>query len=314
VTTPVVSVVIVSFNSRDDLLRCLDSLRAHLDLPHEIVVVDNASADGSAAAVRERHPEVRLLQSPENLGFARANNLGFQETTAPYVLVLNSDAQVHAGSVQGLIEVLEDRPEVGLVGPRTVNPDGTAQVSFGPMLTPVREWRQRRLVRGVRKGRRRYLDRAEAESRVEHEPVWVSGACFLVRREALDAVGGFDEQFFLYEEDVDLCVRVRAAGWSIIFTPRVEVMHRLGASMASARERARLEYHRSHLRFYEKHHGAAPSAFLRMALALRALASWTASLRPDRPGKTPPSHRELWRLAIERRGARTDRRTSPRPR
>ncbi len=310
---PVVSVVIVSFNSKDDLLRCLASLRAHVTLHCEVVVVDNASADGSADAVREHYPWVRLVENAENLGFGTANNRGFLETRGPYVLVLNSDAEVKPGTVEGLMGVLEHRPEVGLVGPRTLNVDGTVQVSFGPMLTPVREWRQRRLVKGVRARTRRQVDRAEAMSRVEHEPVWVSGSCFLARREALEAVGGFDEQFFLYEEDVDLCVRVRAAGWSVLYTPDFEVTHRLGASMGSAQERARLEYHRSHLRFYEKHSGKAPTALLRVALALRAAASWTRSLFPATPGSGDSPHRELWRLATERRAGGAERRSGARP-
>ena len=275
--SPRVSVVIVSYNSRDELLRCLAALRDHVSIPHEVVVVDNRSGDGSAEAVRTQHPSVRLLQNEENLGFARANNRGLAETSAPYVLVLNSDAQVQPGTVEGLLALLEEREEVGVVGPRTLNTDGSVQVSFGPMLTPMREFWQRRLVKGVRERRRRHLERAERLSRVEHEPVWVSASCFLARREALYAVGGFDEEFFLYEEDVDLCVRLRAAGWSVLFTPQVEVVHRLGASMESARDRARLEYHRSHLRFYAKHNGRAPHTLLRAALAVRSLAGWGVS-------------------------------------
>lgn len=274
---PRVSVVIVSYNSREELLGCLFALRDHVSVPHEIVVVDNQSGDGSVDAVRAAHPQVKVLQNDENLGFAKANNRGFQATSAPYILVLNSDALVRPGTVEGLLALLEEREEVGLVGPRTLNTDGSVQVSFGPMLTPVREFFQRRLVRGVRERRRRHMERAERLSRVEHEPVWVSASCFLARREALAAVGGFDEEFFLYEEDVDLCVRLRAAGWSVLFTPQFEVVHRLGASMESARDRARLEYHRSHLRFYAKHNGRAPHTLLRAALALRSLAGWGLS-------------------------------------
>jgi GT2 family glycosyltransferase len=285
-SAPRVSVVIVSYNSRDELLRCLAAVRDQVQVPHEVVVVDNQSADGSAEAVRTAHPSVKLLQNDDNLGFARANNRGFAETSAPFVLVLNSDALVQPGTVEGLLALLEEREEVGLVGPRTLNTDGSVQISFGPMLTPVREFFQRRLVRGVRERRRRHLERAERLSRVEHEPVWVSASCFLARREALLAVGGFDEEFFLYEEDVDLCVRLRAAGWSVLFTPQVEVVHRLGASMETARDRARLEYHRSHLRFYAKHNGRAPHTLLRAALALRSLAGWGMSASRGSRGRT----------------------------
>ena len=149
------------------------------------------------------------------------------------------------------------------MGPLTRNPDGSVQVSFGPDLTPIAEWRQRRLVRGVRERRPAALREAEARATAESEPDWVSGSCFLARREALEAVGGFDEGFFLYEEDVDLCLRVRRAGWRVVYTPAAEVRHALGRSMAQAPARARLEYDRSHLRYYRKHNGAAQTALLR---------------------------------------------------
>ena len=132
--------------------------------------------------------------------------------TAPYLLFLNSDAEVATGAVDALAACWTRRPDVAIVGPRTVNGDGTAQVSFGPALTPLAEWRQRRLVRGRgAAGSGRAAERARALA-VPSEPDWVSGSCLLIRRRAFDAVCGFDEGFFLYEEDVDLCVRVRAAG------------------------------------------------------------------------------------------------------
>ena len=128
--------------------------------------------------------------------------------------------------------LLEARPDVGIVGPATRNADGSPQVSFGPDLTPSSEWRQRRLVRAVQ-ARDPQVLRARLEARCsrEHEPDWVSGSCLLARRSLLEALGGFDERFFLYEEDVDLCVRARQAGARVVFTPTARVIHRLGRSM-----------------------------------------------------------------------------------
>jgi GT2 family glycosyltransferase len=252
--TPAVSVVIVSYNTRELLLQCLESLRAFSGTL-ETIVVDNDSADGSATAVRERRPDVRLIANPQNLGFSKANNLGLQAAAAPYVLILNSDAVVRAGTIETLAEILDGRAEVGLVGPRTVGTDGRCQVSFGPDLTPWNEWRQRKLVLAVKRRDPAALQRLEALAAVEHEPAWVSGSCFLARRDLLLRLGGFDESFFLYEEDVDLCVRVRQAGSRVLFTPRAEVVHHLGRSMEKASERAREEYRRSHVRFYKKHNG-----------------------------------------------------------
>jgi GT2 family glycosyltransferase len=279
-TPPRVAVVIVSFNTREDVLRCLASLREHLPLPHEVIVVDNASEDATAAAVRAAHPEAIVIENTRNLGFSAANNRGLAQARAPFVLLLNSDAEVRPGLVEALLERLEANAELGLIGPRTVDGDGVIQVSFGPPLTPLREWGQRRLVRGVKARRPRALARAEALAAHEHEPAWISASCLLARRDTLLAVNGFDEGFFLYEEDVDLCLRAGRAGWGVRFTPAAEVVHHLGRSMARTPHRARLEYHRSHLRYYRKHNGLNATLVLRGYLTLLGVAGWVRALGP----------------------------------
>lgn len=268
---PQVAVVVVSFDTRDDLVACLRSL-SRVTVPVEVVVVDNASRDGSAAAARAERPDARVLENPGNEGFGRACNQGWRATSAPLVLFLNSDAEVTAGAVEALSAVVDARAEVGVVGPRTVGEDGRIQLSTGPALTPTAEWRQRQLVRGLREGRAEAQAKVEAMAAREHEPIWVSGSCLLARRQTLEALQGFDEQFFLYEEDVDLCVRARAAGWRVVFTPAATVRHRLGRSMARLEGRAQLEYHRSHLLYYRKHNGLLATGFLRLFLAARGAA------------------------------------------
>jgi hypothetical protein len=279
-----VSAVIVSFNTREHLLRCVASLETHASLPIEVIVVDNGSHDGSVAALRAAHPAVRVLENGANLGFAAACNRGLREALAPYCLLINSDAEVCPGAVLALAAVLDERPEVGIAGPRTVGADGGPQVSFGPDLTPLAEWRQRRLVVALREGKAAAVREVEALSAREQEPVWVSGSCLLARKTALDAVGGLDERFFLYEEDVDLCLRVRRAGWRIVYTPRALVRHHLGKSMETAPALSRLEYDKSHLRFYAKHRGLGARALLRLYLAGSAAAGWVAALGPG-PGR-----------------------------
>ena len=271
---PRVSAIVVSYNTRDDLLRCLEALGAQAGVPLETIVVDNASTDGTVDAVRARFPDVHLIANAANLGFSRANNLGLGRARGSFVLVLNSDCEVRPGAVAALCAILEARPDVAIVGPRTVGTDGAPQVSFGPSLTPLAEWRQGRLVRGVKAGDADALRRARALAGHEQEPDWVSASCFLARRAFLEAIGGFDESFFLYEEDVDLCVRVRAAGGRILYTPEAEVVHHLGRSMDRAPALARLEYHRSHLRFYAKHNSAAERIALRAWMAARAAWGW----------------------------------------
>jgi len=271
---PRVAVVIVSFEAREALLACLDSLRAHASLPIETVVVDNASTDGTGDAVRAAHPSVLVVANTENAGFARACNQGWRTSRAPLVLFLNPDAEVTPGAVETLARLLEERPEVGAAGPRTGSADGTIQVSTGPDLTPFAELWQRRLVLGVARRDAGALAEAEDLHSREHEPDWVSGSCLAARRAALAAVSGFDERFFLYEEDADLCRRLRAAGWRVVFTPAAEVRHRLGFSMAKAPRRARLEYHRSHLLYYRKHNGPLARGALRLLLAARGFGGW----------------------------------------
>ena len=214
---------------------------------------------------------MRLVANPENVGFGRACNQGARETRAPFVLFLNPDATLGPGALEALVRLLETRPRVGIVGPRTRSANGDIQVSTGADLSLVSEWRQRRLVLGVFRRDARALAEADARHAVEHEPGWVSGACLLARREAFDAVSGFDERFFLYEEDADLCRRVRAAGWQVVFTPEAEATHAKGRSMARAPERARLEYHRSHLLYYRKHCNWLQRAVLHVLLAARAV-------------------------------------------
>ena len=275
---PRLAVVVVSFETREALLAGLAALRAHAPFPLELVVVDNASSDGSADAVRERHPDARVVANSENVGFARACNQGWRASRAPHVLFLNPDAEVSPGAVLALLGILESHPTVGAVGPRTRGSDGSIQVSTGPDLTPLAESRQRRLVLGVARRDPSALAQAEALHAREHEPDWVSGSCLLARRTALEAVSGFDERFFLYEEDADLCLRLRQSGWRVVFTPAAEVKHHLGRSMSKAPGRARLEYHRSHLLYYRKHNGALSRVALGVYLAARACAGWLSAL------------------------------------
>jgi len=276
---PLVSVAVVSWQSRDEVLACLASLEAHAPIPLQVVVVDNASTDGTVDAVRSGHPAAQVIANAENVGFARASNQAWRVTASPLVLFLNPDAEVGPGALETLVETLEARPELGVVAPRVVGPDGSVEVSTGPDLDPRSEWKQRRLVHGVARRDPGALREAEARHSVPREPDWVSGACFLARRAALEAVSGFDEAFFLYEEDADLCRRLRGAGWRIAFEPRATIRHRKGVSMARGPERARLEYHRSHLLYYRKYNGPLARLLLRSSILARGLASL---LRPGR--------------------------------
>ena len=242
-----VSIIIVSFNAAADLERCLASLHAAPpSTPHGIVVVDNGSTDGSVAIART-WADVRVVEVGSNAGFARANNIGIRESRGDAILLLNNDTIVPPGAIDRLVDELNRHPDVAVVGPRLVDGAGRAELSFGRMIGPLNELRQRRLAqRGD----------VDALTRRRQYPDWVSGACLLVRRADAEAVGGLDERFFMYTEDVDFCTALRSRGRRVLFTPDVEVVHLRGRSAATAPRATRDAYVRSHLAFYEKHHPA----------------------------------------------------------
>jgi GT2 family glycosyltransferase len=252
------SIIIVSFNARADLERCLESLHAAPPATaHEILVVDNASADGSADAAR-RWPDVQVIDAGANIGFARASNAGIRASGGEHLLLLNSDTVVPAGAIDRLVTELARHADVAVVGPRLVDAQGRAELSFGPMIGPLNElrqqWRARRSV--------------EALTRHQQYPDWVSGACLLVRRTDAETVGLLDERYFMYTEDVDFCAAIRKRGRRILFTPEVEVVHLRGRSAARAPGATHDAYRRSQIAFYEKHHPIwAP--FLRLYLRIR---------------------------------------------
>jgi GT2 family glycosyltransferase len=262
------SIIIVSYNARRDLERCLAALH---DAPpiasHEIVVVDNRSADGSAEAAR-RWPAVRVVESGANLGFAAGNNLGIRASTGAHLLLLNSDTVAPPGAIDRLLQELLRHPDAAVAGPRLVDGEGRAELSFGAMISPLAELRQKRLVLGHARRDPGASERVEAMTRQEHWPDWVSGACLLVRRSDAEAVGLLDERYFMYGEDVDFCAAIRARGRRVLFTPAAEVVHLRGRSAAAAPAQTRAAYRRSQLAFYEKHHPwFAP--LLRLYLRLR---------------------------------------------
>ena len=256
---PRLSIVIVSYNARADLERCLDSLVRHKPrVDHEILVVDNASVDDTVTAVRARWTGVRLIEAGANLGFSKGNNLGIRQSFGELILLLNGDTIVPPGAIDTVVAVLDSRPDVAVVGPRLVDAHGRAELSFGRMISPLNEVRQKLRVRG----------NVERLTSREREVDWVSAACLLVRRADAEAVGLLDERYFMYTEDVDFCAAIRARGRKVLFTPATQIVHLRGRSRRTAPGPAEAAYRRSQLAFYEKHHPSwAP--ILRFYLRLR---------------------------------------------
>lgn len=257
------AIVIVSHNTKAELENCLRSLHEHPPrVPHEVTVVDNASSDGSVEAVRSHWPGVRVIRLDSNVGFAAGNNAGMRQTASDLVLLLNSDTIVPAGAIDHLVSALQELPRAAVVGPRIVDGEGRPELSFGRMIGPFAELRQKMLVRFASPGQLRAL------TSTVREVDWVTAACLLVRRRDAEAAGLFDERYLLYCEDVDFCAAIRANSGTVYFTPAAQITHLRGRSWRASPVATAERYRRSQLAFYQKHHpGWAP--ILKLYLALR---------------------------------------------
>ena len=304
--SPEASVIIVSFNTRDILRACLDSLYAAIGRRViEVIVVDNASRDASADMVEREFPQAHLLRSTTNLGFAAANNLGFKSAQGRYVILLNPDAQVEADAFADAILRMDASPAVGMAGGRLVDGEGRDQPSarrFPSLLNEalVISGLAARFPRSRLFGR---FDRTWADPAQPADVDWVPGAFAIMRHDALRAVGAFDERFFLYYEEVDLCRRFKAAGWQIWYWPDIVIRH-LGGESSKTVENAEISSSgsqlvlwrmRSALLYYRKHHGRV-GAWLLARLetgwhALRRLKAGLAVRSPAVAAKAAESQR-----------------------
>jgi GT2 family glycosyltransferase len=274
------SALLVSWNTRDLLRRCLLSLRetaaelAREGRTCEVIVVDNASADGSAAMVAAEFSGVRLIANAENRNYAAGSNQGLEVAQGATVLLMNPDTELPPGAACALLRFLDEHPRAGAVAPALVHPDGRVQVSVRGFPTPAA------LLGDLTGLGRRFPRSCWGSYRPTHldggEPLPVDQpmtSCLLVRHGALAAVGGFDEQFPLFFNDVDLCYRLRAAGWEIWYDPRVRVLHYGGASTRQIRPEAIRLSHRGLLDFYRKHYRAQMGWFAYAAAASAIIAS-----------------------------------------
>jgi N-acetylglucosaminyl-diphospho-decaprenol L-rhamnosyltransferase len=246
------SVVVVTHNASGHLERCLESVA---NGPHEVIVVDNASSDMTPDLVRRWFPSVRLIELPENIGFGAANNVGMEAAAGRWHLLLNSDAWPRGDGIERLRAFADANPQVGVAGPRLVSPDGRVQKSVRGFPTLWRLATEYFFLRHLAP-RSRLLNEfygAGFDYRSRRPAEFLVGAVLLLRREAVDEVGGFDPAFFMFSEEVDLCYRMRAAGWAVEFTPEAEFVHLGGASTTPIWDRMFREQLRSHLRFLAKH-------------------------------------------------------------
>ena len=258
-----IAVIIVNWNAREDLRVCLASLYAEPRprLSYDIWVVDNASADGSAAMVAAEFPEVHLVTNAENLGFSKANNQAIAETDSRYVFLLNSDAAVHPGALDTLLEYADSHAEAGIIGPKVLNPDGTLQFSCRrfPSL-------------GAGFFRNTYLGRLFPNNSYARDYLmtdfdhasdkavdWVSGCAMLIRRATINKIGALDERFYMYCEDVDICQRVWDSGQEVVYVPASVVTHAIGRSSDKNADKMIREFHQSWYEYDLKRHPNSPA-------------------------------------------------------
>lgn len=267
------SVVIVSWNIRELLGACLQSIdigRGALNV--EVIVVDGGSIDGTPEMLAEEYPWVRLIARSDNVGFPKGNNIGLAEARGRLLLLLNPDTEIEGEALSTMAYYLDAHREVGIVGAKLLNPDGSIQSSrrrFPTLSTGFLEstWLQPIAPSSL-------MDRyyaADLPDDVVSEVDWLVGACLMTRRAVLDEVGPLDEAYFMYSEELDWCRRAKDAGWHVVYLPEATIVHHVGKSSEQAVTERHINYQRAKLRYFRKFHGRIPSNVLRLTILLNYL-------------------------------------------
>ncbi|HEY9894729.1 MAG TPA: glycosyltransferase family 2 protein [Candidatus Sericytochromatia bacterium] len=263
-----VSIILVNYNGAEVVLNCLRSLLQFLHtVPYEIIVVDNASTDGSAALIAQYFPTVRLIKQAENRGFGAGNNVGATDAKGEFLFLLNTDTLLTSDVLPPLITLMQAYPTVGIIGTKLLNADGSLQLSVADEISIFGEYK-------TLKQLKQYTDpqqRDVIEQRFQHVQTVdiVIGAAFFIRRSLFETLNGFDETFFMYFEESDLCQRVRDRGWQVLYNSDVAIIHLGGYSVGKVSDRMRLEYRRSQLFYYGKHRPLWEQLALRIYLVIK---------------------------------------------
>ncbi len=281
------STVIVNYRSRQRLRMCLAALQADATgIAHETLVVDNDPSDGALEAVARDFPQVRAIPNQENVGYARAINQGIAATTGEFVLAMNPDCVLERGSLAALTGYLRTHPRTGVVGPRILDSDGKLQYSarsFPDHLTFLFN-RYSLLTRLFPNNpfSRRYL-LSDWDHASVRDVDWLSGACLMVRRTAIEEVGPMDEAYFMFNEDVDWCRRMKQAGWGVTYVPEALVCHSIGASRRKVAAKVIIERHRGMIHYFHKHHPSSPVVTLITDTLIRLRAGLMLAANALRP-------------------------------
>jgi GT2 family glycosyltransferase len=285
-----VSIILVNYNGIDVIENCLQSLQQFLQaVPHEVIVVDNASQDGSPDLVKQNFPQVHLIRLVENRGFGAGNNIGAKIANGEFLFFLNTDTQLISDVLPTLVMLMKEYPDVGIIGSKLLNSDGSLQLSTAWAVSIAGEFRTLQQLKYYENLQRRatIMQRFDQPQEVDV----VVGAAFLIRRTLFETLGGFDENFFMYFEESDLCQRAQYLGWKILYTPAVSLIHIRGHSTDKIAGRMAIEYRRSQLYYYQKHRPLWEQVVLRLYLLLKFA---IAALRSTNPG-----HWTLIRLLLD---------------
>ena len=294
------SIITISWNVAVLLAQCLDSILTgpvsvgdvHSDKPCvEIIVVDSASSDDSVAMLREKYPQVTLRAESENVGFTRGNNIGLATAQGRYVMLLNPDTKVLDDALAQMVAYLDANPEVGIVGPHTLNADGATQSTRRRFPTVALAFFESTWLQGL--APKAMLDRfyvANAADDAVIDVDWVQGSALMARREVYEQIGGLDEGYIMFSEEMDWCKRAKDAGWRVVYLGTAQIIHYSGKSTEQVVARKHIHFQESKLRYFRKHHGRGIATILRLFLlasyllqiAQEAIKSLLGSKRPMR--------------------------------
>jgi N-acetylglucosaminyl-diphospho-decaprenol L-rhamnosyltransferase len=260
------SVIVVNWNTIGLLTQCLQSVYDTVsNLDFEIIVVDNASTDGSQAAIREQFPLIRLIENQKNEGFARANNQAMAVSQGRYMLLFNSDAIATPGAIRSLVSLAEAEPRAGIIGAQLLNLNGSFQASHTTFPTIWQEFLVLTGLGRLLKGHR-YPSCGPEEDKGPQIVDYVEGACLLVRRQAFEEVGGLDEGYFMYAEETDWCYTMKQAGWQVWYQPAAKITHLGGGSSKHRRPQREADLYRSRVRFFRKYYGNRAAQLLKLQI------------------------------------------------
>ncbi|MBD2355699.1 glycosyltransferase family 2 protein [Tolypothrix sp. FACHB-123] len=275
-----VSIILVNYNGIDVLPDCLNSINKFINIPnYEIIIVDNNSSDGSPELVADKYPHIRLIRQSQNRGFGAGNNAGAKVANGEFLFLLNTDTILKSDILPHLLELMYANPKVGIIGTKLLNLDGSLQISVSPSIGIKGEYQARKLHQAAQNTA--HLNLLEQKFQEIQEVDIVVGAAFFIRASLFHTLGGFDENFFMYFEESDLCQRAQNQGYKIIYTPHVSLIHLKGYSVQKSANAMSIEYRRSQLYYYQKHRPIWEQILLRLYLFTKFFKDWIATANPN---------------------------------